>query len=213
MGIDLEGIISAVGYPGLIIIIFAETGLLIGFFLPGDSLLITTGVLIQRGQFQLAGENGLWFMIPLLIIAAIAGDAVGYQIGRRAGPRLFTREDSRWLNRRHLERARAFYEKHGGKTIFLARFLAFIRTFAPTVAGAAEMPYRKFAVYNVAGGVTWIVSMLLLGYGLGEAVPNVDAIIFGLLVVVIAITTAPALWHLWRERQKGRRAAVAEGER
>jgi membrane-associated protein len=213
MGIDLEGIISAVGYPGLIIIIFAETGLLIGFFLPGDSLLITTGVLIQRGQFQIAGENGLWFMIPLLIIAAIAGDAVGYQIGKRAGPRLFAREDSRWLNRKHLERARAFYEKHGGKTIFFARFLAFIRTFAPTVAGAADMPYRKFAVYNVAGGVTWIVSMLLLGYGLGEAVPNVDAIIFGLLVVVVAITTAPALWHFWRERQKGRRAAIAEGER
>ena len=212
MGIDLEGIISAVGYPGLILIIFAETGLLIGFFLPGDSLLITTGVLIQRGQFQIAGENGLWFMIPLLIIAAIVGDAVGYQIGKRAGPRLFTREDSRWLNKKHLERAKAFYEKHGGKTIVIARFLAFARTFAPTVAGAAEMPYRKFALYNVTGGVAWIVSMLLLGYGVGEALPNVEAVIFGLVAVVILLTTAPAIWHFWRERQRSRRGAAAEPE-
>jgi len=212
VGIDLEGIISAVGYPGLILIIFAETGLLIGFFLPGDSLLITTGVLIQRGQFQIAGENRLWFMIPLLIIAAIVGDAVGYQIGKRAGPRLFTREDSRWLNKKHLERAKAFYEKHGGKTIVIARFLAFARTFAPTVAGAAEMPYRKFALYNVTGGVAWIVSMLLLGYGVGEALPNVEAVIFGLVAVVILLTTAPAIWHFWRERQRSRRGAAAEPE-
>jgi membrane-associated protein len=141
-------------------------------------------------------------MIPWLIAAAILGDAVGYRIGKHAGRRIFNREDSRWFHRRHLDRARAFYEKHGGKTIVLARFLAIVRTFAPTVAGAAEMPYRRFAFYNVLGGVGWVTSMILLGYFAGKALPNVEVLLFLLLAIVVAVSLAPAAWHLLRERRR-----------
>ena len=200
MGFDLEALIKAVGYIGLFAIIFAETGLLIGFFLPGDTLLITAGLLIQRGDVGLS----LWVLIPLLIAAAIAGDAVGYQIGKHTGRRIFNREDSRLFHRKHLERAEAFYEKHGGKTIILARFLAFIRTFAPTVAGAANMPYPKFAAYNVIGALLWVPSMTFLGYFFGATIPPeyVDLFFIGLVGVMIVASTAPALVHLWRQRRE-----------
>ncbi len=201
MHIDLEALIISVGYIGLFIIIFAETGLLIGFFLPGDTLLITTGLMLQRGHFE------WWILIPLLIVAAILGDFTGYQIGARAGPRLFTRNDSRFFKRRHLERAEAFYRKHGGKTVFLARYLAFFRTFAPTVAGAANMPYRKFAIYNIAGGVTWIVSLVGAGALFGKAVPNLEVFFIALVALMVFVSVAPAGWHLWRERRKAGAAA------
>lgn len=200
MSIDLESLIVSVGYIGLFIIIFAETGLLVGFFLPGDTLLITTGLLVERGHFE------WWILIPVLVVAAVLGDATGYQIGARAGPRLFKRNDSRFFKRSHLERAEAFYEKHGGKTIFLARFLAFVRTFAPTVAGAAKMPYAKFAVYNVGGAILWIVSMTVLGYVFGHAVPNLEVFFVALIGFMLAVSLVPGLWHLWRERK---RAAAA----
>lgn len=200
MGFDLEALIKAVGYIGLFAIIFAETGLLIGFFLPGDTLLITAGLLIQRGDVDLS----LWILIPLLIAAAISGDAVGYQIGKHTGRRIFNREDSRLFHRKHLERAEAFYEKHGGKTIILARFLAFIRTFAPTVAGAANMPYPKFAAYNVVGALLWVPSMTFLGYFFGATIPPeyVDLFFIGLVGVMVVASTAPALVHLWRQRRE-----------
>jgi membrane-associated protein len=200
MPFDLESLIISVGYIGLFVIVFAETGLLVGFFLPGDTLLITTGLLVERGHFE------WWILIPVLVVAAILGDATGYQIGARAGPRLFTRNDSRFFKRSHLERAEAFYTKHGGKTIFLARFLAFVRTFAPTVAGAARMPYPRFALYNITGGITWVVSMTVLGYVFGHAVPNLEVFFIVLIGFMIAVSVAPAAWHLWRER---RRSAAA----
>ncbi len=203
MHLDLESTITSIGYVGLFIIIFAETGLLIGFFLPGDSLLITTGLLAERGHFD------VWILIPLLIVAAIAGDATGYQIGARAGPRLFRRSDSRLFKRQHLEAAEAFYRKHGGKTIFLARFLAFVRTFAPTIAGAANMPYRKFALYNIAGGVTWIVSMVGLGYVFGNAIPNVEVLILVIVGIIVATSVVPAGIHFLRERRKARPKVVS----
>jgi membrane-associated protein len=199
--VDLENLIETIGYPGLFIIIFAETGLLIGFFLPGDTLLITTGLLCQRGVFERWDINGVFLVIPLLIIAAILGDATGYQIGKRAGPRLYQRKDSRLFRRDHLEKATEFYQRHGGKTIILARFLAFIRTFAPTVAGAAGMPYEKFAFYNVVGGVTWVTSMTLIGYYVGKAVPNIDAIFLVLVVVMVALSVAPAAIGYLRTRR------------
>ncbi len=200
MGFDLEATIKTVGYIGLFAIIFAETGLLIGFFLPGDTLLITSGLLIQQDKVGLE----LWILIPLLIAAAILGDAVGYQIGKHTGPRLFKREDSRLFHKDHLERAQRFYDKHGGKTIVLARFLAFVRTFAPTVAGAAAMPYRKFVTYNVTGAVLWVPSMTLLGYFFGKTIPAnlIDVFFAGMIVVMVVASTGPALWHLWRERRK-----------
>lgn len=205
MGIDIEQIIISVGYIGLFAIVFAETGLLVGFFLPGDTLLITTGLLAERGHFS------LWVLIPLLIVAAVAGDATGYQIGKRAGPRLFQRPDSRLFKRHHLERAEAFYERHGGKTIFLARFLAFIRTFAPTVAGAAKMPYSRFALFNIAGGISWIVSMLAAGYIFGSAVPNLDIFFMALIGFMVTLSVAPGAWHLWRERKRARGVRESAG--
>jgi membrane-associated protein len=205
MGFDVEALVKAVGYAGLFAIIFAETGLLIGFFLPGDTLLISAGLLISQDKVNLE----LWFLIPLLILAAIIGDAVGYQVGRHAGPRLFKKEDGRVFRRDHLERAKRFYDKHGGKTIVLARFLAFIRTFAPTVAGAAEMPYPRFAIFNITGAILWVTSITLFGYFVGSKVPenSVDVFFIVLVVVMVAASTAPAAWHLWRQRRRARAAA------
>lgn len=200
-GADLESLIITVGYIGLFVIVFAETGLLVGFFLPGDTLLITAGLLAGRGELE------VWVLIPLLIVAAVVGDATGYQIGKHAGPRLFNREDSRWFHRRHLERATRFYERHGGKTIVIARFLALIRTFAPTVAGAVGMRYRSFAIYNVLGGAGWVASMVLLGYWFGKKVADVDTAFTAVVAVVLVASVAPAAWHLLRERRAARRAA------
>jgi len=202
--LDLIEIVKWAGYVGLFVIIFAETGLLFGFFLPGDSLIITAGVL-ATDKFP-DHQLSLAILIPLLIVAAVTGDATGYLIGKQMGPRLFVRDDARFFRRKHLVRASEFYEKHGGKTIVLARFLAIIRTFAPTVAGAAGMPWGTFTFFNVIGGASWVVSMLLLGYFVGEAIPNLDAFFFGILAVVIVISLAPAVWHLWRERSASRRA-------
>jgi membrane-associated protein len=203
MPIDIEALIQAVGYPGLFFIVFAETGLLVGFFLPGDTLLITAGLLAQRGHLE------LWALIPLLIVAAVVGDATGYQIGKHAGPRLFTRTDSRWFHRRHLERAKIFYDRHGGKTIVIARFLAVIRTFAPTVAGAAEMPYRRFAAFNIVGGGLWVSTLTVTGYVVGTAIPNLDLFFGVLLGLMVFVSVLPGGWHLLRERRAAQRERLA----
>jgi membrane-associated protein len=203
MPIDLEALIQTVGLLGLFAIVFAETGLFVGFLLPGDSLLITAGLVAQRGQLDLP------MLMVVLVVAAIAGDATGYWIGRRAGARLFQREDSRFFKRRHLQRAEAFYARHGGKTIVLARFMPFVRTFAPSVAGAAGMPYPRFALYNVVGGVAWVVSMTLLGYLLGEAAPDIDLLLLPILGVIVLISVAPPALHLWRERRAEARSIKA----
>jgi membrane-associated protein len=194
-GVDLEALIRSIGYLGVFLIVFAETGLLIGFFLPGDTLLITAGLLAGRGELELA------ILIPLLIVAAVLGDATGYQIGRHTGPRIFKREDSRFFKRRHLDRATEFYEKHGGKTIIIARFLALIRTFAPTVAGAAGMPYRRFFVFNLVGGATWVPTMTILGFWFGKKVDNLELFFTGMIVIMVTVSLAPGIWHVYRERK------------
>jgi membrane-associated protein len=199
MGLDIEGIVKTAGYIGLFLIIFAETGLLIGFFLPGDTLLLSAGLLIQQDKVSLE----LWLLSPLLIAAAVIGDAVGYQVGKHTGPRLFKREDSRLFHRDHLIKAQNFYDRHGGKTIVAARFLAFIRTFAPTVAGAAKMPYTRFATYNVMGAALWVPSLTLAGYYFGKAIPAdlVDVFFIGLVVAMVVLSSGPAIWHLLRQRR------------
>jgi membrane-associated protein len=149
-------------YALLFAIVFAETGLLVGFFLPGDSLLFTVGVVAG------AGDLNIWLINAVLIAAAIIGDAVGYNLGRKAGPRVFSNPDSRFLKRDHLLKTKAFYEKHGGKTIIYARFVPIVRTFAPFVAGVAEMPYSRFAAFNVFGGIGWVILMTMSGYYLGN---------------------------------------------
>jgi membrane-associated protein len=198
---DLTQLIQTVGYAGLFAIVFAESGLFFGFFLPGDSLLLTAGLLASRGTFDIVA------LIVLLAAAAILGDNVGYWFGAKAGPRIFNRENSRFFKRKNLIAAHEFYEKHGGKTIVLARFMPFIRTFAPIVAGAAYMHYRRFVFFNFFGGLFWVLSMLLIGFGLGTAAADVapeevDKYFLLLVVAVIFVSALPTMIHLWRENRE-----------
>lgn len=193
---DVEYLVTTGGLLVLIIIIFSETGLLAGFFLPGDSLLVTTGIFVALGRL----DANIWTVLITLSIAAVLGDATGYAIGRKAGKTLYSRPDSMFFKRSHLMKAKSFYDKYGGKTIVLARFVPIIRTFAPTVAGAAEMPYRKFATYNIFGGVGWIFSMTLLGYFLGKAFPGITKRIETVIIIVVFISILPAVIEYLRER-------------
>ena len=193
---SLDALIRWGGYVGLTAIVFTETGLLIGFFLPGDSLLITAGLVAAAGGLD------IWWLNVLLIAAAVSGDSVGYAIGARIGPRLFTREKSWLFNPRHVERTREFYARHGAKTIVIARFVPIIRTFAPVVAGVGQMPYRRFLVYNVVGGVGWVASMTWAGYLLGNVVPNIDRHIHIVVIVVIVLSVIPIGVEILRERRR-----------
>jgi membrane-associated protein len=192
------------GYVALVAIVFTETGLLVGFFLPGDSLLITAGLVAAAGSLD------IWLLNGLLIVAAIVGDSVGYAIGYRAGPRIFTREDSRWFNRRHLVRTREFYERHGGKTIVLARFIPIIRTFAPVVAGVGRMEYRRFLAYNVLGGIGWVSGLTWAGYVLGRTIPDIGRYIHIVIGIVVIVSVIPIGVEWWRARARPERAAVRE---
>ncbi len=179
------------GYPALMAIIFAETGLLVGFFLPGDSLLVTAGALVYADKVNplaLEPMTNLLVMNAVLMAMAIAGDAVGFAFGRRAGEALYEREQTRFFRRDHLLTTRAFFDKHGGKTIILARFMPFARTFAPIVAGIGQMPYANFAKYNVSGGILWVSSMTFLGYFLGQIfdAKSIERIVYVIIVVSIA---------------------------
>jgi membrane-associated protein len=193
---DLNALVQWAGYVGLTAIIFAETGLLVGFFLPGDSLLVTAGLLATQPQFSL----NVYTLGTLLTVAAIVGDTVGYWIGRQSGPRIFRREDSLLFHKKHLLAAQAFYEKHGGKTIILARFMPIIRTFAPVVAGVGAMDYKRFVLYNVVGGVLWIWSMLFTGYFLGRFVPGIDKHIEKVILLVIFLSILPGIIGWLRSR-------------
>ncbi|MBA4063357.1 MAG: hypothetical protein C0501_06525 [Isosphaera sp.] len=191
-------------------IVFVETGLLIGFLLPGDSMLVVLGIFIRITGWPLA-----LFMVTLSV-AAVVGDTVGYWIGAKAGPAIFRRPDSRFFKQAYLQRAKAFYEKHGGKTIVIARFIPIVRTFVPVVAGAARMEYRTFLFYNVIGGIGWIVSMLLLGYMLDpllkqllgpefQIARHIDKVI----LVVVLLSVAPMVWKWWSHRRRGETPAEA----
>ncbi|MBL8193778.1 MAG: VTT domain-containing protein [Blastocatellia bacterium] len=204
---DVEYLVTTGGLLVLIIIIFSETGLLAGFFLPGDSLLVTTGIFVALGRL----DANIWTVLITLSIAAVLGDATGYAIGRKAGQTLYSRPDSMFFKKAHLMKAKSFYDKYGGKTIVLARFVPIIRTFAPTVAGAAEMPYRKFATYNIFGGISWIFSMTLLGYFLGKAFPEITKRIETVIIVVVFISILPAVIEYLRERAALKKAQ-AQGE-
>lgn len=211
--IDLKDLIEAVGYVGLFAIVFAESGLFFGFFLPGDSLLFTAGFIASQGVFSLP------VLMGLLIVAAITGDSVGYWSGEKFGRRLFTNEKSFWRNPKRLEAAHAFYEKHGGKAIVLARFIPAVRTFVPIAAGMAGMSYRKFLFWNVFGGIGWVVSMTAGGYYLTDALrqmfglaeKDIDKILLPVIAIIIIVSVLPAAWHMYTEnrvlihREVGRR--------
>ena len=185
---DVRGIIAWGGYVGLTGIIFAETGLLIGFFLPGDSLIVTAGLLAAT-----TGVFNVYLLGLLLTVASIVGNTVGYAIGNATGPRLFTRENSLLFNKKHLYRAREFYERHGGATVIIARFMPIVRTFVPVVAGMAQMGYRRYTLFNVIGGIAWIWSMLFIGYFLGRYIPGVDQHIELVIVLVVLASLMPGI--------------------
>lgn len=191
---DVRGLIEWGGTLLVCIIVFVETGMFMGFFLPGDSLLVTAGVFAGAGQLKLA------WLLSLVTLCAIAGDQLGYLIGRRAGATLYQRKDSRFFKKKHLERAHEFYEANGGKTIILARFVPIIRTFCPPVAGAAKMSYGRYLAYDIAGGICWVWSTTLLGYTLGRTVPNIDKKIHYVIAAVIVASLLPAAYHAWKAR-------------
>ena len=203
---DVKELVRWGGYVGLTSIIFAETGLLIGFFLPGDSLLVTAGLLASQPQFGL----NVWLLGGLLTVASILGNAVGYAIGRASGPRLFKREESLFFKPRYLRQAHVFYERHGGKTVIIARFMPIVRTFVPVVAGAAAMDYGKYTYYNVVGGVLWIWGLLLIGFFLGRYIPGIDAHIEKLIIVVVVLSLMPALVHWVKAKRRQRAAPVTD---
>jgi membrane-associated protein len=192
---SIEAIIQWGGLIGLFLIVFAETGLLIGFFLPGDSLLFTAGVLAAAGLFDVK------ILVLTLIVAAIIGDTVGYWTGRFMGQRLFHKKDSRFFKQEYVKKAHTFYERNGGKTIILARFIPIIRTFAPIVAGVANMKYRNFAIYNIVGGILWVSAMVLGGYYLIKVIPGADKYIHLIIGVIIIISLIPVFQEYWKARK------------
>ena len=195
---DVERWIAIGGLLALTLIVFAETGLLAGFFLPGDSLLVTAGLFAATGVLDLSS------LLVALTAAAIVGDTVGYWFGAKSGPRIFVREDSLFFNRRHLIHTKEFFERHGPFTIVIARFMPFARTFAPVVAGVGRMRYRRFLAYNVAGGFLWVWSLTLLGFFLGRAIPDVDRYVHLIIAVVVLVSVAPGLLKLVQQRRKAR---------
>jgi membrane-associated protein len=204
MHFDLAQIIQTVGYIGLFAIVFAESGLFFGFFLPGDSLLLTAGLLASQGKLEIG------MLLLILPIAAILGDNVGYWFGKRTGSRIFNRDESFLFRRKNLLAAQAFYERHGGKTVVLARFMPFIRTFAPIVAGAVEMPFRRFFTFNVIGGLLWGVGVTLAGYYLGQTIPGIDRYFLIVVGAVILVSALPAAIHMAKEYGPSVRRLIAE---
>jgi membrane-associated protein len=187
------------GLVFVIAIVFAETGLFIGFFLPGDSLLFVTGMAFAGGQPTMIG---LLPMIALVAIAGVLGNMVGYWFGKKSGPLLFKKKDTFLFKQRHLQAAKEFYDKRGASTIVIARFLPIIRTFAPIVAGVVKMDYKKFMLYNIIGSVSWVSSMMLIGYFLGNKYPILKERIEILIIVIVAITTLPVIFKLFFSKKK-----------
>lgn len=193
--LDPKFLVQTLGMFGVVAIIFAESGLFFGFFLPGDSLLFTAGLLASQGYID------FWPLLLLCAAAAIFGDSVGYAFGRKVGPKLFVREDSKFFKKAYLERTRIFYEKHGKKTIILARFIPIIRTFAPILAGVGRMHYKTFVFYNIIGGLGWTVGLLSLGYVLGKTVPDIDRYLLPIIFLIIILSMVPNVIEFIRSRR------------
>ncbi len=191
----LRALILWGSYPVLFGIVYSETGLMVGFFLPGDSLLVTAGILAGQGYLN------PWTLCGLLIAAAVLGDNTGYWIGRKTGPLLFTRPKSLLFNPSHVKRAQGFYDKYGAKTVVLCRFVPIVRTFAPVVAGVGKMVYRRYVAFSIMGGIAWISSMILTGYFLGS-IPGVNRYLHLIILSVIFLSILPAIIEIWRERKK-----------
>lgn len=187
-------LVKAIGYPGLFAVVFLESGVFFGFFLPGASMLFTAGLLASKGFFD------AWTLIPLVTLAAILGDSTGYWFGAKVGVRLFLRPDSRFFKHEYLERAKDFYDKHGMRTIVLARFVPIVRTFVPIIAGIVRMRYRSFLSYNIVGALAWAGGVTFLGYYLGTKVPFISTYLTPIILVIIVVTTIPLLWEIRKPR-------------
>lgn len=190
--LDLLHLVQIIGYPGLFAIIFIESGIFFGFFLPGGSLLFTSGVLASAGIFN------IWILAPLLVVAAILGDNVGYWFGSKVGPAIFKREDSRFFKKDHLERTHAFFRRYGKRTVVLARFVPIVRTFAPILAGVGSMEYRVFFFYNALGAMLWAGGVTLAGYFLAQAVPDAERYLGPIILGIVVVSTIPLLVEWWR---------------
>jgi membrane-associated protein len=201
--LDPDYLISTFGLIGILVIVFSESGLLIGFFLPGDSLLFTTGLLVADGEHL---HQPLWLVCLLVVLAAIAGDQVGYLFGRKVGPSLFRRPDSRLFKQENVEKAHDFFERHGPRSIVLARFVPIVRTFTPIVAGVSRMSYRKFVVYNIIGGCLWGAGVVVLGYFLGQ-IDFVEKNIELILIAIVGISVIPIVFEFLRARKQGKQGA------
>lgn len=199
-GLDLVDVITGLGIFAVIAVIFAESGLLIGFFLPGDSLLFTAGVLVHAGVLPI----NIHIFVLLLFLAAVAGDSVGYWFGRKTGPHIFKKPDARIFKQSHIQKAQGFYEKHGGKTIIIARFIPIVRTFAPVVAGVGRMEYKKFLAYNVIGGLLWTAGVTYLGYFLGvffESIGvDIDHVLLPIIALIILASVLPPAIHILKDK-------------
>jgi membrane-associated protein len=188
-------IIQTLGLIGVVAIVFAESGLFFGFFLPGDSLLFTAGFLASQEYISI-----IWLLI-LTFIAAVLGDSVGYYFGKKTGPKIFTKEDSFFFRKQHVEKARSFYEKHGKKTIVLARFIPIVRTFVPILAGVGEMEYKTFFKFNIIGGFVWTWGMIGLGYILGNTIPNAERYLTPIIIGIVFVSFIPAIVEFFRQRK------------
>lgn len=192
--LGFSAMVQAIGYPGIFAVVFLESGVFFGFFLPGGSMLFTAGLLASRDVFS------VWLLIPLVTLAAVLGDSAGYWFGNRVGVALFFRKNSRFFKHEYLEQAKEFYERHGVLAVVLARFVPIVRTFAPIIAGIVRMRYRTFLSYNIVGGILWGAGMTFLGYYLGEKVPFVSHYFAPIIVLIIIATTVPIIWDLWGRR-------------
>src|SRR5882672_10249643 len=203
--LDVRAIIQWGGIAGITAIVFVETGLFFGFFLPGDSLLITAGIFAAAAAVPFSSLLLKW-LLPV-ILCAIVGDQLGYWIGRSAGPALYKREDSFFFRKSHLQRAHDFYEKYGGRAVILARFAPIVRTFCPPVAGAARMPYAKYLSYDICGGILWVAATILGGYTLGRSVPNIGKYIHYVIAVVVILSVLPAVIGILKSRKTAQASA------
>lgn len=212
-GFDLVDIIISLGIFAVLIVIFAESGLLIGFFLPGDSLLFTAGALFATGILPGNVPITIHVFVFLLFLAAFLGDSVGYWFGRKAGPRMFKKPDARIFKQAHIQNAQKFYEKHGGKTIIMARFIPIVRTFAPIVAGVGKMEYKRFIAFNVVGGFLWTFGITYLGFFAGKAIMatgvSIDSVILPIILLIILISILPPAIHILKDKKT--RVAFWEG--
>ncbi len=198
----LVALIHSFGYIGIFAILFAETGFLVGVVLPGDTLLFTAGFLASAGYLN------IYILIIGAFIASVLGDSLGYYIGKKIGPKIFTREDSLFFKHAYVERTQKFFERHGKKTIFLARYIPIVRTFAPLLAGVGQMRYRSFLVYNIAGGAAWALVLSLVGYFLGTRVPNIEKYILPIVIGIFVLSFIPVIIELVRNTRKGKQTHV-----